>query len=386
VKVLDHFNVEFEFPLGELDASRTDLLLPLVERYSSNGSAAWRAGGRSWAPELGSRYATRKHSVDVPAAAFKKVIDREWSSAGVSRDRLNPDGVGWKTEHVGVHVELARRQSMEVEVDALLADPEAQQEKFFVALCELLLPRKGLYLPRYDGPFGSQHMITEMALERDYAMYGEPPFLPQVILAKSIAPLLPRLRFWPSDPDGLPDRLGWLNYWSEGVAARLGFPDAQKDAELLPLSYRTKSGAWLVKLTHDPLDLERPDHVEAFARAYWRFDKIGRRMQPTAKQGKARAKRADAQAANAEGLKLFVVRERDEGGKWWNAAFDPIHAQSAEEALRIYFARIVRGGAPRSGDTLAKLRKAYDEVAIEVGITMSAHIDVAEAEAGDPSS
>ncbi len=223
-------------------------------------------------------------------------------------------------------------------------------------------------------------MILEMALERDYAMYGHRPQFPKVKLAKTVAPLLPRLSFSIFDPEGLPNRLGWLNYWHPDVAKELGFPDPEKDARILPLCHRTESGAWSVKLTEESLDLTRPDHVEAIAWAYWRFDKIGKRMQPTAKKIKPRVKQAEADVATALGFKIFVLRERDENGQWWDAAVENIRAKSAEDALRIYLARNAYGRAPKASESTRKLRDAYDGVAAEVGLTRSENIDAVEAE------
>jgi hypothetical protein len=86
-----------------------------------------------------------------------------------------------------------------------------------------------------------------------------------------------------------PQRLGWLNYWPRPVCAWAGFPDPARDAGILPLCYQTDDGAWILKLTEEPLDLERDEHVEAIAWAYHRFDMIGRRPTPRAKGGKRKA-------------------------------------------------------------------------------------------------
>jgi len=75
----------------------------------------------------------------------------------------------------------------------------------------------------------------------------------------------------------IPDCLGWLNYWSEAAAAAIGFPDPARDADLLALSRRTAAGAWLVRLTEAPLDLDNPAHLDALLRAYERFPAIGGR-------------------------------------------------------------------------------------------------------------
>ena len=220
-----------------------------------------------------------------------------------------------------------------------------------------------------------------MALERDYGMFGGYD-LKSIELAKLLGPLLPKLSFQEvASGDGAPARLGWLNYWSELAARALGFPDPDKDARILPLCRRTEAGAWFVKLTDEPLDLLRPDHVEALAWAYWRFDKIGKRMKPTAKKAKSRARQGDVEAAATEGLKLFVLRERDTSGQWWDSAVQPIRAASAEDALRIYFARNAHSRKPKPRETLAKLSDAYDGIAAEVGLTRAVDIEAVEVQA-----
>jgi len=90
-------------------------------------------------------------------------------------------------------------------------------------------------------------------------------------------PGLPRLRVMDelAGPD-VPQRLGWINYWSAQAAARLRFPDPARDANWLPRSREVGSGAWLLQLTEEPLDLDRKEHVELLAAAYARFDAVGR--------------------------------------------------------------------------------------------------------------
>ncbi|MBZ4371873.1 DUF5953 family protein [Corallococcus sp. AS-1-6] len=75
----------------------------------------------------------------------------------------------------------------------------------------------------------------------------------------------------------IPHRLGWLNYWSVNAAKAIGFPDPNRDAELLSRARRTESGGWIVRLTDAPLDLDNPAHLEALLRAYERFPEIGGR-------------------------------------------------------------------------------------------------------------
>ena len=78
----------------------------------------------------------------------------------------------------------------------------------------------------------------------------------------------------------IPHRLGWLCYWSAASARTIGFPDQARDAELLSRARHTASGGWVVQLTEEPLDLDRPDHLDALKRAYERFPQIGGRSAP----------------------------------------------------------------------------------------------------------
>ena len=78
----------------------------------------------------------------------------------------------------------------------------------------------------------------------------------------------------------IPGHLGWLNYWSAASARIIGFPDPARDAELLSRSRRTASGGWVVQLTDEPLDLDRPEHLDMVKRTYERFPEIGGRSTP----------------------------------------------------------------------------------------------------------
>jgi hypothetical protein len=77
------------------------------------------------------------------------------------------------------------------------------------------------------------------------------------------------------DGPNLPHRLGWVNYWSSATAARLRFPDERRDQEWLGRAQQT-AGGWIVRITDEPLDLERAEHLDALQRAYARFGAIGR--------------------------------------------------------------------------------------------------------------
>lgn len=78
----------------------------------------------------------------------------------------------------------------------------------------------------------------------------------------------------------IPHHLGWLNYWSAAAAQVIGFPDPERDAELLARARCTTSGGWVVQLTDTPLDYDNPDHRAALLRAYERFPAIGGRSEP----------------------------------------------------------------------------------------------------------
>jgi hypothetical protein len=362
-------------PNGISDES-VPLLFQLLEQYSAaNASIPWRAL-RYYTEGEWSR--PRWDEISDPVDFTRNFLISETESQAVGRD--------WGDIDVPIHegIGLGRDKHFPLLSCTIhLMVEDVQRESFFVELCELLHPRYGWYLAEYFGAVGCQETILEMALERDFRITGGESDSPDVRLARAIAPLLPRMPFAIPNPIGLPDRLGWLNYWQPEVASELGFPDPGKDAALLPLSYRTGSGAWLVKLTEESLDLTHTDHLRAIAQAYWRFDKIGKRMHPTARNAKPRVKRAEARDAASVGLKVFILRERDEHGQWWTAGAEPIRARDAEEALRIYLAKNAHGRAPRSKESTAKLRNDYDGVAAEVGLTMSADVDVVEAEAGE---
>lgn len=78
---------------------------------------------------------------------------------------------------------------------------------------------------------------------------------------------LPPLRPWtPQSDPAVPLLLGWWNYGSRATVERLGAPP---DAVPLP------SGAVVWRVTDEPLDLQRRDHVAALAAAYARFPRIG---------------------------------------------------------------------------------------------------------------
>ncbi|SEM33163.1 hypothetical protein SAMN05444354_11519 [Stigmatella aurantiaca] len=78
----------------------------------------------------------------------------------------------------------------------------------------------------------------------------------------------------------IPQRLGWMNYWSAATARCMGFPDPARDTDLLARSRRTEAGGWIAQLTDAPLDLDSPAHLDVLLRAYERFPEIGGRAPP----------------------------------------------------------------------------------------------------------
>jgi hypothetical protein len=96
----------------------------------------------------------------------------------------------------------------------------------------------------------------------------------------------------------VPDILGWVNYWSKEAAARIGFPDPARHAELLERARQVEGGGWVVQLTDEPLDIDfrphtwcaghykapeeprdlsNPAHLRALQRAYELLPAIGGR-------------------------------------------------------------------------------------------------------------
>jgi len=73
-------------------------------------------------------------------------------------------------------------------------------------------------------------------------------------------------------PDGrtFTSDLYWLNYWNDATAARYGFPNESLDSPLQGL-YDKLPGGWLIRLTKEPADLDKPADMERFRWAYQRF-------------------------------------------------------------------------------------------------------------------
>jgi hypothetical protein len=84
-----------------------------------------------------------------------------------------------------------------------------------------------------------------------------------------------------SDP-AIPDEIEWINYWSARTCKLIEFPDETRDQDLLRSARTTEIGSWVVQITDEPTDLERPDHVQRLIELYDRFPVIGGRRAPAA--------------------------------------------------------------------------------------------------------
>lgn len=138
---------------------------------------------------------------------------------------------------------------------------------------EKLLVALGDALQAYTGALSP----TETFLKLRVIQFRLGPLADEMAMKTS----LPRLRL--CSYGGLhaseqPDLLGWLNYWSESTCRYLGFPDQERDRVLLEHSYRSPTGAWLVKLGAEPLDIENPRHLELMEWTYTRFPRLGVRV------------------------------------------------------------------------------------------------------------
>lgn len=117
-------------------------------------------------------------------------------------------------------------------------------------------------------PLSLSRMTSRIAASLDDLNYVDPD--------NPVPPGFPRMyHFGEKYEPWNPDKVGWLNYWSPKTCEHLGFPDESKDRELLKRSKRLKNGAWIVRLTDDPMDPSRPEHLEILRWAYRRFDSLG---------------------------------------------------------------------------------------------------------------
>lgn len=296
-------------------------------------------------------------------------------------DRLLASGFGVRTERIsacsGIYGPYLPTGFVSLEIHGIEAELHRAPELFkdIVSLFEMPFV---WHLPDFGGAWSQTSVILEAALQRDFSWgwLDSRIHTQQIAVAKSLAALLPRIGHVYDNPGStgirLPQRLGWLNCWSAEVAEQLGFPDPGKDIDILPLCTQLRSGHWIVQLTEDPLDLRRSDHAEAIVRAYWRFEKIGRRSKPATKK----TVRSNPAPADAGQLRTYVIHVCDASGNWWRPDYPPIEAGCEDDALRIYFCKLSRGRNPRPHETLSRLRKTYDAVVLEVeGLPQSDYVE-----------
>lgn len=70
---------------------------------------------------------------------------------------------------------------------------------------------------------------------------------------------------------GAPTTLAWIGYWSLDVCAELGFSAADERARLFARVLEIEGHGLVWQLTADPLDLSRPEHMDALTAVYEAF-------------------------------------------------------------------------------------------------------------------
>jgi len=372
-----NFEASWYIGRASLDMNHIRMVINLVNKFTLAGSQKWNI--RIF-QKSGDGYVDANELKDDLAGEELLLAADGQKEGGLTmayyyRDMPTPAGPGVESDTISFTIDPKfpgnEGPYVCMEIKCKIASQVAHN--LFIELSKVFHANFCWHIPDYwgSGPCGWVRTIMEAALQRDYG-WGplESRIHPkEVALAKAMAKVLPRIGFEYYPPNSklplLPQRLGWLNYWSAEVAEHLGFPDQEKDADLLPLCRQLPSGHWIVQLTEDPLDLTRPEHAEAIVRAYWRFDKIGRRAKPAAKKiATAKSKSAPVDPAI---LRTYLIHERDDSDNWWQSDYPPIEAASEEDALRIYFCKLSRSRMPRPHETVNRLRKAYDAVALEVG-------------------
>jgi hypothetical protein len=72
-----------------------------------------------------------------------------------------------------------------------------------------------------------------------------------------------------------PQAFGWINYWSAEVCEYVGFPERLAGSPVRDLCYRTPRGAWIVKLSEQPLEPANEAHTNLLREMYERFPRVG---------------------------------------------------------------------------------------------------------------
>jgi hypothetical protein len=74
----------------------------------------------------------------------------------------------------------------------------------------------------------------------------------------------------------LPFQFGWCNYWSAETCKLLGFPDVNRDAQLMARSSKLSNSAWIVQITESRFDLRLDEHISALIELERRFAICGK--------------------------------------------------------------------------------------------------------------
>jgi hypothetical protein len=76
------------------------------------------------------------------------------------------------------------------------------------------------------------------------------------------------------DAPAWPLYLFWLNYWSDEAARLVGFDE--RLAQTVFSEVRRVDSGWLLRLTNEPFDSSRKDHVARLIAGYQHFKGVGR--------------------------------------------------------------------------------------------------------------
>lgn len=102
-----------------------------------------------------------------------------------------------------------------------------------------------------------------------YKMFKQYPFLKAI----------PKSKIWTGNPTHAQlvevSKIGWINYWSKETASRAGLTDESIISELPFYKLRKTEHGWYFRLTKEPLDLAKSEHVETFLAAHKVFPNVG---------------------------------------------------------------------------------------------------------------
>lgn len=250
------FELAFAIPESSWNGRTLDEGCAALEQLSQGEPLAFEAAFREEA--TGSRW--HRHRIEERASFLEQVVAR---SSGVRLESSESQDSLAMVFSTGFH---ARAHGIRTSRLALACVPTTEQSLpgILAAVGDALRAVRCHFVPP------AINATVERALQR-LTMRDEPDFG----LVQRMTNLLPAIVA--HGADDRPRRVGWLTYWSAATCAFMGFPDPEKDAPVLARSFLTAQRAWLIKLTDEPLDLEREDHRAALAWAYKRFDRLSPR-------------------------------------------------------------------------------------------------------------